>query len=145
MPRASARPLACRAAAGPVHPRLADPAAHLRSGAGARLGAAVAPGLQRSFPAASTAAGTGGYPSLTINVSQSLPPQVRGLGSLSRMFQSAIQLERQLSGAQSSPLELAVVVPTLNESGNIAEFLSLLEVALVGVGGGRGVGVGGGG
>jgi dolichol-phosphate mannosyltransferase len=49
------------------------------------------------------------------------------------MFQSAIQLERQLSGAQSSPLELAVVVPTLNESGNIAQFLSLLEVALVGI------------
>jgi dolichol-phosphate mannosyltransferase len=49
------------------------------------------------------------------------------------MFQSAIQLERQLSIAVSSPLELAVIVPTLNESGNIAEFLSLLEVALVGI------------
>jgi dolichol-phosphate mannosyltransferase len=49
------------------------------------------------------------------------------------MFQSAIQLERQLSAASSSPLELAVVVPTLNEYANIAEFLSLLEVALVGI------------
>jgi dolichol-phosphate mannosyltransferase len=48
------------------------------------------------------------------------------------MFQSAIQLERSLRGVVSSPIELAVVVPTLNESGNVADFLSLLEVALVG-------------
>ena len=49
------------------------------------------------------------------------------------MFQTAIQLDRPLPGSSSSPLELAVVVPTLNESGNIAEFLGLLELALVGI------------
>ena len=48
------------------------------------------------------------------------------------MFQSVIQLEQPLHAAPSSPLELAVVVPTLNESGNVSEFLTLLEVALAG-------------
>ena len=48
------------------------------------------------------------------------------------MFQSVIQLERSLGASPAAPIELAIVVPTLNESGNIAEFLSLLEVALVG-------------
>jgi dolichol-phosphate mannosyltransferase len=48
------------------------------------------------------------------------------------MFQSAARLKPHFE-TEIRPLELAVIVPTLNESGNIAEFLTLLEVALAGI------------
>ena len=48
------------------------------------------------------------------------------------MFHSVVQRERTAQTVRA-PLELAVVVPTLNESANIREFLALLEVALRGI------------
>lgn len=48
------------------------------------------------------------------------------------MFQSAIRLERHFE-PDVRPIELAVVVPTLNESGNVVEFLDQLEIALAGI------------
>lgn len=48
------------------------------------------------------------------------------------MFQSAIRLERHFE-PEVRPIELAVVVPTLNESGNVVEFLDQLEIALAGI------------
>lgn len=48
------------------------------------------------------------------------------------MFQSAIRLERQFE-PETRPIELAVVIPTLNESGNVVEFLDQLEIALAGI------------
>jgi len=48
------------------------------------------------------------------------------------MFQSVVQLQR-LTEAAAPPIELAVVVPTLNESGNVPEFLNLLSIALAGI------------
>ena len=48
------------------------------------------------------------------------------------MFQSAITADCLLQ-TQAVPTELSVVVPTLNEAGNIYEFLNRLEVALAGL------------
>ena len=48
------------------------------------------------------------------------------------MFQVPVQFDGALL-AQALPIELSIVVPTLNEAGNIDEFLDRLEIALAGI------------